>query len=278
MKYKNCVVIAEAGCNHMGDLGIAKEMILMAKICGANYVKFQKRDMKGHPEWKNKLYDNRNSFGLNYLEHRQHLEFSLEQHKELKTFCENKNIGYACSVWDIKSVKEIISLDPKFIKIPSALNNNYDLLNYIFTNYNKDVHISLGMATKKEKDILFNYIQDKKDKVVLYWTTSEYPANFTNLFLLEINNLLKLFKRVGYSGHNLGISVDICAYTLGVEWVERHFTLDRTMKGSDHSASLEPTGLQKLCRDLKAAEKALTYKYDDITEGEKINRDKLRST
>ena len=278
MECKKCIVVAEAGCNHMGDLGIAKEMILMAKICGANYVKFQKRDMEGHPEWKNKLYDNRNSFGLNYLEHRQHLEFSLEQHKELKTFCENKNIGYACSVWDIKSVKEIISLDPNYIKIPSALNENYDLLNYVFNNYNKDVHISLGMITKQEKDVLFNYLEDKIDRIVLYHTTSEYPCPFDNLFLLEISELLKIYKRVGYSGHHLGISVDISAYTLGCQFIERHFTLDRTMKGNDHSSSLEPTGLQKLCRDLKATEKALTYKGNDITKEEKINRDNLKST
>lgn len=268
-----CFVISELGCNHQGDISIAKEMIRMSKIAGANYAKFQKRNIEDYPEWKNKIYNSENSFGKTYYDHRQHLEFTIEQHKELKLYCEEIGIKYACSVWDLQSASSIISLSPDYIKVPSACNEDYELLEYLFYNYDNPIHISTGMISKEAKTKLLSYLTVKN--VVVYHTTSAYPVPFKELYLKEITNLTKDFE-TGYSGHHLGISVDICAYTLGVEWVERHFTLDRTSKGTDHSASLEPAGLQKLCRDLEACYKALTYKDVDFTEEEEINRDKLK--
>ena len=276
MKYKKCKVVSELCCNHSGDFKKAKEMIKMSKLCGADYAKFQKRDINSYPEWKEMPYNSQHSFGETYLEHRQNLEFTIEQHKELKDYCEEVGIGYSSSVWDKDSALEIISLNPDFIKVPSAMNENYELLDTLFNNYKGDVHISLGMISFDAKKELYKYLDDKKDRVVMYHTTSGYPVIFNELYLMEIAELKEKFKKVGYSGHHLGISVDICAYVLGAEWIERHFTLDRTSKGTDHSASLEPVGMQKLCRDLNACYKSLTYKDVNFTEDEKKNKDKLK--
>jgi sialic acid synthase len=278
-KYKKCKVVSELCCNHGGDIERAEEMIKMSKLCGADYVKFQKRNpIKAVP------FDMHNqshpcpihSFGETYLDHRKNLEFTIEQHKELKKYCEKIEIGYSSSVWDEDSVMEMISLSPDFIKVPSAMNENYILMDTLFNNYNKDVHISLGMISKKSKEKLYNYLEDKKNRVVMYHTTSGYPIKFKELYLMEILELKKIFSRVGFSGHHLGISADISAYTLGAEWIERHFTLNRTAKGTDNAASLEPNGLQKLCRDLKASNNSLRYKDVDFTEDERENMDKLK--
>jgi sialic acid synthase len=279
MEYKKCKVVSELCCNHGGDIDMAKEMIISSKLCGADYVKFQKRNpIKAVPI---KMHNQSHpcpihSFGETYLEHRKNLEFTIDQHRHLKRYCEEVGIGYSSSVWDEDSAFDIISLNPDFIKVPSAMNENYFLLDTIFNNYKRDVHVSLGMIGKKEKEELFEYLKDKKNRVVIYQTTSSYPVKFEELYLMEIVELKKNFKKVGYSGHHLGIAVDISAYTLGAEWIERHFTLDRTAKGTDNSASLELSGLQKLCRDLKACYKSLDYKKIDFTFDEEKNRNKLK--
>ena len=276
---RKCKIISELCCNHAGDIELAKEMIKMSKVCGADYVKFQKRNpIKAVPvEMHNSAHPcPMHSFGETYLEHRQYLEFSIEQHMELKSYCDDIGIGYSSSVWDEDSAMDIISLNPDFIKIPSAMNENYMLLDKVFNNYKKDVHISMGMISKDKKIELYDYLKNKKDRVVVYQTTSGYPVSFNELYLLEILELKKIFDRVGYSGHNLGIAVDVCAYTLGAEYVERHFTLDRTSKGTDNAASLEPIGLQKLCRDISVCHKALTYKDVDFTRDEEHNMKKLK--
>ena len=278
MNYEPCKLIAEACCNHQGDFNIAKEMIKSAELAGADYVKFQKRNSKEAVplQVQTKPHPNPiNSFGKTYLEHRKKLEFTLEQHKELKKYCEDVGIKYSCSVWDEDSARDIISLDPDFIKVPSAMNENYPLLDILFKEYDKDIHISLGMITQKAKEDLFDYLRGKEDRVVMYHTTSGYPVKFKELYLREISELLYRFSRVGFSGHHLGIASDIAAYTLGASWIERHFTLDRTWKGTDQAASLEPTGLQKLCRDLKAVHKSLSYK-SELTEDEIANAKKLK--
>jgi len=279
MQYKQCKLVSELGCNHSGNFDLAKEMIKMSKLCGADYIKFQKRNpFKAVPaEMHSQPHPcPMHSFGETYLEHRQNLEFTIDQHAELQEYCEEVGIGYSSSVWDEDSAIEIISLNPDFIKIPSAMNENYILLDNIFNNYQGDVHLSLGMISKEAKLKLYDYLRDKKERVVMYHTTSGYPVKFKELYLMEIMKLKKIFDRVGYSGHHLGIAVDIGAYAFGAEWIERHFTLDRTAKGTDNSASLEPNGLQKLCRDLKACYKSFSYKDIDLTEDEKSNSKKLK--
>lgn len=279
MQYKKIKLVSELCCNHGGDINVAKEMIKMSKLCGADYVKFQKRNpYKSVPDHIKNLPHPcpHNSFGKNYLEHRLALEFNIGQHRELKNYCEEIGIGYSSSVWDIDSAREIISLNPDFIKIPSAMNEDYSIMDILFNEYKGDVHVSLGMISKKEKEKLFLYLENKKNRVVIYHTTSGYPVKFEELFLLEILELKKIFCNVGFSGHHLGIAVDIAAYMLGANWIERHFTLDRTNKGTDHAASLEPSGLQKICRDMEAVRKSLTYKNIDFTDEEILNYNKLK--
>lgn len=283
-------IIAEVGCNHKGDLEIAKEHIKIAKIfCNADVVKFQKRDNEYWASKKPKIYHSphpnpENSYGETYLAHRKFLEFNVEQHIQLMEYCDEIGIEYSTSVWDIKSAIEITKLNPKMIKIPSACNNNYEMLEYLCNNYKGEIHVSTGMTTKKEISELVDYfISKKRNKdVVLYNCTSGYPVSFKDIKLLEINNFAKLYsdkvKALGFSGHHLGIAVDVSALTLGASYIERHFTLDRTWKGTDHAASLEPDGLRRLVRDLNNVSKALSYKGDDILPIEKVQRDKLKDT
>lgn len=281
MEYKKCNVVAECCCNHMGRIAVAMEMIKTAKLCGADFVKFQKRHCETAipKHWHNKPHPNPvNAFGETYLEHRQALEFSIDQHYHLMDYAENVvSIGYSCSVWDEISAREIIELGPECIKVPSACNMNWSLLDLLYSNFDGDIHISLGMTEPQEREKIYKYLDgDIKSRTVVYWTTTEYPVPFERLYLREIENLTKIFPRVGFSGHNYGIAADIVAYTLGVEWDERHFTLDRTWKGTDQAASLEADGLRRLCRDMKAIHKVLTFKDVAITDIEKENREKLR--
>ena len=285
--YKKPYVIAEIGCNHKGDMEIAKELIKIAKIfCNADSVKFQKRNNKEllTEDQYNAPHPNpANSYGDTYGAHREYLEFDVNQHAELKAYCEEIGIVYSTSVWDTTSAKEIASLNPEYIKIPSACNNNYDMLGWLCDNYKGEIHISTGMTTKGEADDLVNFFIEKgrnKD-LVLYNCTSGYPVPFEDVCLLDINLLIEKYgdkvKHIGFSGHHLGIAVDVAAYTLGANVIERHYTLDRTWKGTDHAASLEPEGLRKLCRDLKAVSKALSFKSQDILPIEQVQRDKLKN-
>ncbi|MEM9648095.1 MAG: N-acetylneuraminate synthase family protein [Bacteroidota bacterium] len=286
MTYKEPYIIAEIGCNHKGDMKIAKELIYMAKIFGnANAVKFQKRNNKELLTEKqyNEPHPNpANSYGSTYGEHREFLEFDVDQHRELMAYCNEVGITYSTSVWETTSAKEISSLNPEFIKIPSACNNNFEMLGWLCDNYKGELHVSTGMTTKDEISTLIDFFEERgraKDLVV-YNCTSGYPVPFEDICLLDILKLKEHYdsrvKSIGFSGHHLGIAVDVAAYTLGAHIIERHFTLDRTWKGTDHAASLEPMGLRKLCRDLRATHKALTYKSKDILDIESVQREKLK--
>ncbi len=279
-------VIAEIGCNHKGDMEIAKEMIKIVKIfCNADVVKFQKRNNREllTPEQYDAPHPNpMHSYGSTYGEHREFLEFTVEQHGELKAYCEEIGIEYSTSVWDLTSAKEIASLHPKMIKIPSACNNHTEMLKWLCDNYKGEIHVSTGMTTKDEIESLVDLFEKsgRAKDLVLYGCTSGYPVAFEDICLLEITSLIEKYgervKEIGFSGHHLGIAVDVAAYTLGATVVERHYTLDRTWKGTDHAASLEPQGLRKLARDLRAVCKALTYKEKDILDVELVQREKLK--
>jgi len=285
--YNKPFVIAEIGCNHKGDIEIAKELIKVAKIfCNVDAVKFQKRNNKEllTEEQYNQPHPNpSNSYGKTYGLHREYLEFTVEQHAKLKSYCEELGITYATSVWDLISAKEIASLNPSFIKIPSACNNNFEMLQWLCDNYKGEIHVSTGMTTKNEiEELVHFFIKNKRNKdLVLYNCTSGYPVPFEDVCLLDIKLLLEKYenivKSIGFSGHHLGIAVDVAAYTLGAPIIERHYTLDRTWKGTDHAASLEPMGLRKLARDLNAVYKALAYKSLDILPIEEVQRAKLKN-
>lgn len=279
-------IIAEIGCNHKGDMMIAKEMIMTAATyCKVDVVKFQKRCNKElltleeynaphpHPE---------NSYGKTYGEHREYLEFNIEQHRQLQEWCVEYGLEYSTSVWDVTSAKEICTLQPKMIKVPSACNLNKALLTYLCDNFGGEIHLSLGMTTREEEENIISFFEQKKrnQDLVIYNCTSGYPVPFEDVCLLELVRLRNLYAKrvraIGFSGHHLGIAVDSAAVALGAEWLERHFTLDRTWKGTDHAASLEPDGVRKLVRDCAAVAKSLTYKKEDILTIEKEQRNKLK--
>ena len=225
-------LIAEIGCNHKGSIEIAKKMI---DIADCDIVKFQKRDnsLMSSKEYNAPHPYPCNSYGETYGKHREFLEFSLVQHKELKAHCEANGKEYMCSVWDIKSCRDIMSLNPKRIKIPSAMNLNKPLLEEVL-KFDGEINVSLGMTNTIEIQKIANLLSKKE--FVLYACTSNYPTSFEDLCLLEIEflklericNNHKYFYKVGFSGHHLGIAADIAAMTLGAEYIERHFTLDRT--------------------------------------------------
>ncbi len=210
------------------------------------------------------------------------LEFDIDQHRQLQGWCREFGIGYSTSVWDLTSTREIARLAPDFIKIPSACNLRFDMLRELACNYAGDIHLSLGMTTPEEEAQIVAVLEEEGalGRTVLYACTSGYPVPFDQLCLLEVGELVKRYRgrvrAVGFSGHHLGIAADIAAFTLGARWVERHFTLDRTWKGTDHAASLEPDGLRRLVRDLGAVSQALTLKDRPILDIEVAQRDKLK--
>ena len=284
--YKKPFVIAEAGCNHMGQMAIAKDLIeTAAHFCKADAIKFQKRCPKEllTEEQYNAPHPNpANAYGLTYGAHREFLEFDVEQHAKLKKWCEEAGIIYSTSVWDMTSAKEITSLHPRFIKIPSACNTHFEMLQWLCDNYEGEIQLSFGMTTKDEEEqVVQLFERNKRAKdLILYNCTSGYPVPFSDICLLEIIRMKEQYegrvKAIGFSGHHLGIAVDVAAYTLGAEYIERHYTLDRTWKGTDHAASLEPDGLRKLVRNLSAVHEALTYKSNEILPIEQVQRDKLK--
>ena len=285
MKYQNPKIIAEIGCNHKGDLRIAKELILMAKNAGCDVAKFQKRknrELLSTEQYESAHPNPQNSYGATYGEHREFLEFDIEEHKALKEYCEKIGIEYSTSVWDVTSALEIAQLAPRMLKVPSACNTNFELLQVLRDKYAGEIHLSFGMTTTDEIDRIVDFFEatNQHQRLVLYSCTSGYPVPFEDVCLLEITKLSERFKEkvkaIGFSGHHLGIAIDIAAYTLGATWVERHFTKDRTWKGTDHAASLEYEGMRKLCRDLHAAKDALTFKSEEILPIEKVQRQKLK--
>lgn len=284
--YKKPRVIAEIGCNHKGEFDTALELIKMAKIfCDADIVKFQKRNNREllTPEQYNAPHPNpTNSYGTTYGEHREYLEFTAEQHKKLLEACNELGIIYSTSVWDMTSAKQIAALHPELIKIPSACNNNLQMLNWLCDKYEGEIHVSLGMTTHKEEEELIKLFEStgRNKDLVLYSCTSGYPVPFKDVCLLEVSRLVEKYstvvKEIGFSGHHNGIAIDVAAYTLGASTIERHYTLNRTWKGTDHAASLEPDGLRRLKRNLMSTYEALTNKSEEILPIEKVQRDKLK--
>jgi len=279
-------VIAEVGCNHKGDIEIAKEMIRVAAIYAkADVVKFQKRnnrELLTEAQYNAPHPNPANSYGDTYGAHREFLEFSVDQHRELIEECVANGIAYSTSVWDVTSAREIASLAPGLIKVPSACNLHFEMLDVLAGEYSGEIHLSLGMTTKEEEEKIVEFFtrRGRSKDLVLYACTSGYPVAFDELCLLEVARLREKFgaevKAIGFSGHHLGIAADMATLALGAEWIERHFTLDRTWKGTDHAASLEPDGLRRLVRDARAVDKSLTLKPKDILEVEEAQRAKLK--
>jgi sialic acid synthase len=283
---QKATIVAEVGCNHKGSFETAKEMITVAKLfCKVDVVKFQKRtprELLTADEYNAPHPVSYHSYGRTYGEHREFLEFSLDQHRELKQFCEQVGVAYSSSVWDMTSARQIVSLYPSMIKVPSACNLRFDLLSYLADEFPGDIHVSLGMTNREEEERIVTFFEknERAKSVALYACTSSYPVAFEDVSLLEITRLREIYgsvvKDIGFSGHHLGIAVDSVAYSLGANYIERHFTLDRSWKGTDHAASLEPDGLRRVVRDVAAVRKALKYKEKDILDVEQSQRKKLK--
>jgi sialic acid synthase len=222
------------------------------------------------------------AYGRTYGEHREFLELSVDDHRRLQRKAGEFGIPYTCSVWDLKAAQDVISLYPPCIKIPSACNLDFEMIGKIGGAYEGELHISLGMTTRAEVEKIVSFVEriGISKRTVLYACTSGYPVPFDQTYLLEISRLRQVYghrvKGIGFSGHHNGIAVDMVAGTLGARWIERHFTLNRTWRGRDHAASLEPEGMRKLLRNLWTLDAVLRDKPPELAPIEVLERKHLK--
>ena len=253
-------VIAEAGINHNGSLEIAKNLVDLAKRSGADAVKFQKRTISRilTKEGLNKSYNNDRSFGKTYGEHKEFLEFSFDEFRELKEYADSVGIPLSASGWDEESIDFLDSLGVPFFKMASADLTNHPLLEHT-AKKGKPMILSTGMANLDDVIAAYEVVSVYNKQVAILQCTSSYPTENKDINLNVIRKYQQIFNEsvIGYSGHEKGIAISTAAVALGAKIIERHFTLDRTMKGGDHAASLEEPGLTKLIRDIRVIEEAL---------------------
>ena len=278
MDGKGPTLVAEIGCVHGGSLDRAIDLIRLASESGAHAVKSQKRNphLCVPEEVKNEPHPNpRFAFGSTYLEHRVALELSVESHMAMACECRHLGMHYGCSVWDMDSLQEMVHVQPDFVKIPSAccLDNSMikEALRLGFS-----VHISNGMTTHEQRESMYSMLHGSMPRVVVYHTTTEYPCPFARLYLKEVERIRSMGFTTGFSNHGYGIAADIAAMAMGATWIERHFVDDRTYPHTDAAASLEPSGLKTLRRDLDNVWQALRERPDSMTEEEARQARKLR--
>ena len=256
----DCYVIAEIGNNHQGSLEKCKKLFRAAKECGAHAVKLQKRDNRSlyTKEAFNKPYDHENSFGTTYGEHREFLEFGAYEYRELKQYAEELGITFFATAFDILSADFLAELDMPAYKIASGDLKSLPLIEHV-ARFQKPIIISTGAATLEDVQRVYEAILPINPRLCFLQCTASYPAEFEELDLQVIETYRELFPdvTVGLSGHDNGIAMAVAAYVLGARVIEKHFTLNRAMKGTDHAFSLEPTGLRKMVRDLRRTRQAL---------------------
>lgn len=270
-------IIAEIGQNHNGDIRIAKKLIDMAVHCGANAVKFQKRDIPSEltKEAYDKPYDNPNSFGKTYGEHRIFLELDEAQHLELKEYAMAAGITYFCTPCDVPSVELLERIDCPFYKVASRDLTNIPLLERLGKT-GKPVIISTGMADFDDIDEALKALKLDASQVVIMQCTSEYPCKLENVNLKAMATLVNKYKHlVGLSDHTSGVIIAAAAAVLGAVMIEKHITLDRTMKGTDQPGSLEEAGLKKLVEYIRATEIAMGDGEKLVNPATKAAKEKL---
>lgn len=244
-------IIAEAGINHNGDLELAKQLISNAANVGCDAIKFQKRSI-------DKVYTQEflaepriSPWGETQRDQKLGLEFSEEEFVELSNFARQLNIDFSASAWDLDSLRFIETLQPAFHKVASAFITNVDFLEAV-ASYRRPTFVSTGMCTIESIDKAVQIFTNKQCPFMLMHTVSVYPAKLDTLNMRLIQTLAQRYsKPVGYSGHESSVSPTLCAAALGAKAIERHFTLDRTMYGSDQAASLEPDGFRRLVAGLR---------------------------
>jgi sialic acid synthase len=253
-------VIAEIGHNHQGSLKTAKELFLAAAQCGVAAGKLQKRDNRSlyTREMYDKPYDNENSFGATYGEHREALEFGRIEYEELQAEAERLEIAFFSTAFDIRSADFLAELNTPAYKIASGDLKNLPLLKHV-ARIGKPMIVSTGGGTMEDVQRAYDAIMPINPRLCLMQCTCGYPAEFAELDLRVIATYREKFPEVviGYSGHDNGIAMPVAAYMLGARIIEKHFTLNRAMKGTDHRFSLEPVGMKKMIRDLQRVRMAL---------------------
>jgi N-acetylneuraminate synthase/sialic acid synthase len=256
----DCYVIAEIGHNHQGNLETAKELFRAAKDAGAHAAKLQKRDNRTlyTHEMYNKPYDNENSYGATYGEHREALEFGPKEYKELQKYADEIGITFFSTAFDFRSADFLAELNMPAYKMASGDLTNIPLLKYV-AQFQKPMFISTGGGKLEDVERAYEALMPINKQICFLQCTAGYPPAFEELNL----NVIKTFRErfpdvvVGFSSHDSGIAMALAGYILGARVIEKHFTLNRAMKGTDHAFSLEPTGMRKMVRDLKRARIAL---------------------
>ena len=245
-------ITAEIGINHNGDLKIAKDLIKIAKSCGCDAVKFQKRTVE--KSYSKEILDSfRDSpWGNTTRDEKLHLEFNKSDYDEIDKFCSTQDIEWYASSWDIESQEFLRQYNLKHNKVSSAMLTNVELLESV-AQEKKPTFVSTGMSTMDEIRNAVKIFRKHNCLFELMHTNSSYPMKNEEANLNCIGTLKNEFScNVGYSGHEAGATlVCVAAVLLGATSIERHITLDRSMYGSDHAASLEPAGLQRLVRDIR---------------------------
>jgi N-acetylneuraminate synthase/sialic acid synthase len=255
-----CYVIAEIGHNHQGNLEKARELFREAKFAGAHAVKLQKRDNRGlyTKTAYDKPYDNENSFGATYGEHREFLEFGAHEYRELQAYAAELGLDFFATAFDLASADFLQALDVPAIKIASGDLKSTPLLHHV-ARFGKPIIISTGGALIEDVQRAYDAIMPINPQLAILQCTAGYPAAFEELDLRVISTYRDRFPNavIGFSSHDNGIAMPVAAYMLGARIVEKHFTLNRAMKGTDHAFSLEPVGLRKMVRDLERTYKAM---------------------
>lgn len=253
-------IIAEVGHNHQGNLQTALALIRAAADSGASAVKFQKRNNKQLfiPSTYNELYNSENAFGTTYGLHREFLEFGKENYEKCVEEANKLGITFFATAFDFESADFLNSLNLNIYKIASSDLRNLPLLEYV-AKFRKPIIISTGGANFGNVDLAVQTVRKYHNQLAILQCTASYPADFAQLNLRVIAKLRELYPEnvIGYSGHENGISMPVVAYTLGARIIEKHFTLNRTMRGTDHAFSLEPQGMKKMVRDLHRAAEAM---------------------
>ncbi|KAM9770597.1 N-acetylneuraminate-9-phosphate synthase-like [Menidia menidia] len=273
-----CFIIAEIGQNHQGDIEIAKKMIKMAKACGADCAKFQKTELeyRFNKRALERPYTSKNSWGKTYGEHKRHLEFSHEQYRELQKYAAEVGIFFTASGMDEMAVEFLHELDVPYFKVASADTNNFPYLE-MTAKKGRPMVVSSGMQSMETMQRVYKMVKKHNEKFTILQCTSTYPLEPEDVNLKVIAEYQKEFPDIpiGYSGHESGISISVAAVAMGAKVIERHITLNKTWKGSDHEASLEPSELTELVRSIRLVERALGTGLKQMLPCEKPCHDKL---
>tara|TARA_A100001015_G_C14936106_1_gene690539 strand:+ start:133 stop:966 length:834 start_codon:yes stop_codon:yes gene_type:complete len=274
---KKTYIIAEIGINHNGSLDIAKKLIDVASVAGCDAVKFQKRNPDVCvPEHQKSVMRDTPWGRMTYLDYKYKVEFEKEQYDEIDAYCRTRGIDWSASPWDLDSLRFLEQYELPFIKMPSAMMTNEQLMRSA-AQTGKKIIFSSGMSTLEETDKAVQWMKEEKTDFALLHCNSAYPAPLEDLNLSCIKTLKDRYDcEVGYSGHEFRLGTTVAAVYLGATILERHITLDRTMWGSDHLSSVEPQGLIKLVRGVRELELSYGDGVKKVTDGELPSRKKLR--